>query len=229
MNITVEKRVEGAKKAVGLTVMIDVFRAFTLEAYAFDQGCEKIILVSSIQQAFALKQKHPEYVLVGERDGVRIEGFDFGNSPSIIRSVDLSGKTLVHTTTNGVSGIHHAKHASSIVTGEFVNAAAAVRYIKNQNPATVSLVAMGWKERDTEEDLLCAEYMKSLLQGRKMEDIDERLQQLRDQEGKKFFNPATQDIFPEADFSACIARDIFDFAIVIERGEEYDTARCIHA
>ena len=55
MNITVEKRVEGAKKAVGLTVMIDVFRAFTLEAYAFDQGCEKIILVSSIQQAFALK------------------------------------------------------------------------------------------------------------------------------------------------------------------------------
>ena len=103
MNITVEKRVEGAKKAVGLTVMIDVFRAFTLEAYAFDQGCEKIILVSSIQQAFALKQKHPEYVLVGERDGVRIEGFDFGNSPSIIRSVDLSGKTLVHTSTNGVS------------------------------------------------------------------------------------------------------------------------------
>ena len=69
----------------------------------------------------------------------------------------------------------------------------------------------------------------SLLQGRKMEDIDERLQQLRDQEGKKFFNPATQDIFPEADFSACIAREIFECAIVIERGEEYDTARCIHA
>lgn len=229
MEIRVEKRVEGAKKAVGTAVMIDVFRAFTLQAYAFAAGCEKIILVSEPQQAFALKKQHPQYLLVGERDGIKISGFDYGNSPAAIKNLDLCGCTLVHTTTNGVNGIANARNATQIVTGAFVNAAATVRYLLKQNPETVTLTPMGWRNRDTEEDLLCTEYMQALLQGKTMEDIDERLQQLRDQEGKKFFNPKTQDIFPQADFACCIQRDIFDFVIVVKREEGYDTAEIIHA
>ena len=156
MEIRVERREEGAQKAEGHTVMIDVFRAFTLQAYAFHQGCEKIILVQSAEQAFDLKRSHPEYILTGERDGVKIPGFDLGNSPSAVARMDLKGKTLVHTTTNGVNGIRYARHADQIVTGAFVNAKATAEYLKRCHPDVVSLVAMGWRNRDTEEDRLCA-------------------------------------------------------------------------
>lgn len=227
MQINVEKRCEGALKAEGTAVIIDVFRAFTLEPYLFHNGCEKIIQVKTVKEAFELKQKHPEYILIGERDGKKTDGFDYGNSPSAIEHTDFTGRTVVHTTTNGVQGIMNAINAERIMTGSFVNAKATVKYITDSHCDRVTLVAMGWRDRDTEEDLLCADYMKALLENRTMDDIDEKLDHLRYLEGKKFFNPDTQDIFPQKDFFCCIRRDIFDGVIVIEREDGYETARWI--
>lgn len=227
MHVNVEKRCEGAKKARGTAVIIDVFRAFTLEAYLFHNGCEKIILVETVQEAFDLKEEHPEYIVIGERDGKKIDGFDYGNAPSVIEHMDFTGKTVVHTTTNGVQGIMNAVNAEKIVTGSFVNAKATVQYLKEAGCDVVTLVAMGWRDTDTEEDLLCAEYLKALLENRVMDDIDEKLDNLKNLEGKKFFNPDTQDIFPQNDFYCCIRRDIFDGVIVIERKGGYETARWI--
>ena len=229
MKTDIRKRTEGASEAKGQTVIIDVFRAFTLEAYAFFKGCEKIILVRTVDEAYELKQSHPEYILIGERDGRKLPGADFGNSPYAIENADFTGKTIVHTTTNGVNGILHAINSDGIVTGAFVNAKATMDYVKKLNPETVTIVAMGWKDGDTEEDLLCAEYMKALLEGKQILDIDQKIDDLRYLEGKKFFNPDTQDIFPKEDFDLCIRRDIFDFVIKIEKEGTYVTARCIHA
>ena len=71
--------------------------------------------------------------------------------------------------------------------------------------------------------------MKALLEGKQILDIDQKIDDLRYLEGKKFFNPDTQDIFPKEDFDLCIRRDIFDFVIKIEKEGTYVTARCIHA
>lgn len=217
MNIDILHEEQGAASAQGVTVIIDVFRAFTLEAYLFHNGVEKIYATGEKETAYALKKEHPEYILIGERHGKILPGFDYGNSPSAIEHLDMHGKTAVHTTSNGTQGIKDAVHASAILTGALVNARATADYIESMNPKHVSLVCMGWEGKDTEEDQLCADYLKSLLEHQPMKDIDKKASDLRYSEGKKFFDPSQQDVFPQADFNLCIARNIFDFAIQAEK------------
>ena len=129
MKIQILPLVTGAQEATGLTVIIDVFRAFSLEAYMYASGAKKVIPVKTVEDALALKKEHPSYILVGERKGIKVEGFDYGNSPSEFVGVDLSGKTLIHTTSAGVLGLASAVNASQIVTGALVNAKATAKYI----------------------------------------------------------------------------------------------------
>ncbi len=217
MNIRIFHLLEGAKQAEGLTVIIDVFRAFTCECWMYAAGAEKVIAVGAVADAFALREKHPGWILAGERNGIMVEGFDYGNSPAAFEHADLKGKTVVHTTSAGVQGLTACRNADEIVTGALINAAAVARYIKERNPETVSLVAMGWNGiRETEEDELCAEYIASLLEDRPLADIEERALQLRFQEGKKFFDPAMQNVFPEQDFWLCVKPDLFDHVIRVQ-------------
>ena len=217
MNVRILHLLKGAEQAEGLTVVIDVFRAFTCECWMYAAGAEKVIAAGTLEETFALKKEHPDWILAGERNGIMVEGFDYGNSPAAFEHADLKGKTVVHTTSAGVQGLTAVRNAAEIVTGALVNAAAVVRYIRERNPETVSLVAMGWNGiRETEEDELCAEYMASLLEGRSMADIEERALQLRYQEGKKFFDPARQNVFPERDFWLCVRPDIFDHVIRVQ-------------
>lgn len=218
MNIRILHLAEGAREATGITVIIDVFRAFTLEAYLFDQGAEKIYATGDQESAYRLKKEHPDYILIGERHGKILPGFDYGNSPSAVRNMDFTGRIFVHTTSNGTQGIANAKAADEILTGSLVNAKATAQYILSRQPDDVSLVCMGWEGRDTEEDVLCAQYLKSLLEGHPMKDIVRKADDLRYSEGKKFFDPSQQDAFPQGDFAMCVKPDLFDF--VIETGYE---------
>ena len=104
--------VEGAKEATGVAVIIDVFRAFTVEAYIMNNGADKIIPVADLETAYKLKEDNPNIVLVGERHGKIMKGFDFGNSPSQIENTDFSNKIVVHTTSAGTQGITNAKNAN---------------------------------------------------------------------------------------------------------------------
>lgn len=201
--------------------MIDVFRAFSLEAYLYQRGAALILPVQTVQEALDLKKEHPEYLLAGERHGAKVQGFDVGNSPSAIMHLDVKGKTVIHTTSAGVQGLLAASHADEVISGALVNAAAIARYLKKKNPDHVSLVCMGLEaKRDTEEDVLCAEYIRSLLQEKPLADIDERIDALRDQEGKKFFDPAQQNVFPQADFGLCTKRDCMNFVIQAQHAQK---------
>jgi len=218
MNIEILQLIDGAKKARGLTVVIDVFRAFTVEAYAMAAGAERILPVGSVEDAYALKAAHPEYLLMGERGGKKCPGFDFGNSPSQIVTADLSGKTLVHTTSAGTQGIANAVHADEILTGSLVNAAATAEYIRSRNPENVSLVCMGLEGKlPTEEDTLCAQYIRALLLGQNP-DISAEMYDLRNTSGAKFFDPAQQEAFPQPDFDMCLQLNRFNFALRVEPG-----------
>lgn len=215
MNIEILQLIDGAKKARGLTVVIDVFRAFTVEACAMAAGAAKILPVGSVEDAYALKQAHPEYLLMGERGGKKCPGFDFGNSPSQLRDVSLRGKTLVHTTSAGTQGIANAVHADEILAGSLVTAEATAKYILAKAPQQVSLVCMGLEgKQPTEEDTLCAEYIKALLMGEKP-DISAQMYDLRNTSGAKFFDPAQQEAFPQPDFDMCIQLNRFDFALSV--------------
>ncbi|MBQ5806777.1 MAG: 2-phosphosulfolactate phosphatase [Lachnospiraceae bacterium] len=212
--------IEGAKQAEGLTVIIDVFRAFSLECYLYDMGVKEIRPIGSIEDAFALSEKIPNSILVGERKGKKCEGFDYGNSPSAVDREHVGGKTVIHTTSAGTQGIVNAQNAEEIITGSLVNAKAIVSYIKSKNPETVSIVSMGTRGiRTNPEDELCAEYLISLLEDREMPDIEERIASLRTNGGEHFFDPDNQEVFPEADYWMCIKHDQFPFVIRVEKDE----------
>ncbi|MGI6029726.1 MAG: 2-phosphosulfolactate phosphatase [Candidatus Heteroscillospira sp.] len=212
---------EGAREARGLTVVIDVFRAFSLECYLFDAGVEKIYAVGAQETARALKAEHPEYVLAGERGGIMLPGFDYGNSPYQVRDAQLRGRTAVHTTSAGTQGLVNASHADEIITGSLVNSRAIAEYIREKNPAEVSLVAMGLKgKRLAAEDELCARYIRSILEENEL-DMQAELEKLRtDETSQRFFDPGTQDVFPQEDYWMCTDVDKFGFVLRVERTGE---------
>ena len=133
----------------------------------------------------------------------------------------MPGSRIIHTTSAGTQGIVNAVHAEEIVTGSFVNAKAIADYIRKKSPDKVSLVCMG-KEglAQAEEDELCAVYLKALLIGEEMHDIDNRLKALRTGGGRHFFDPSLREVFPEKDFWMCIDRDRFDFVLQVRRDRD---------
>ena len=217
MEIQILHLIEGARAARGTAVVIDVFRAFTVEAYLAKNGAAHIIPVGDKAIAYAYKEAHPDAILVGERQGKILPGFDYGNSPSQLEHADLTGKTVIHTTSAGTQGIANAIYADEILTGSLVNARAIADYLKKNNRQQVSLVCMGLNaERPIEEDTLCAEYIKSLLEGEPM-DLTAGIENLKVTSGEKFFDPAQQEVFPERDFWLSTQVDQFDFVLRLKK------------
>jgi 2-phosphosulfolactate phosphatase len=208
---------EGAENAKGLTVIIDVFRAFSVACYASDAGADRIIAVPEPQNALILKDKYKETVLAGERDEKKIKGFDLGNSPTEIIKTNLTGKTLIMTTTAGTAGLLKATGADQVITGSLVNASAVIDYIRSVGPGLVSLVAMGYRgSQSAEEDLLCAEIISDGLRGI-IKDYNAKISSLRHSAGKRFFESSNLEFSPPTDFFLCTMMDRFDFILKAER------------
>lgn len=218
--------VDGAKQAKGLTVIIDVFRAFSLECYLYDMGVKEIRPVGTIEEAFKLKEELSDSVLIGERSGRKCDGFDYGNSPSSIQCENIKDKRIIHTTSSGTQGIVNANGASEIITGSLVNAKAVAEYIMKCQPQIVSLVCMGnGGIHPAPEDELCAEYIKSILEGTELQDFEQRIADLRYNGGEHFFDENRQEVFPQEDFWMCIKYNCFPFVICIDKDEKGYIAR----
>lgn len=150
------------EQATGLVIVIDVFRAFSTACYVFSAGAKRIVAVETIKDALTYKKTNPEYILIGERKGLKVDGFDYNNSPSQIKGESFQGKTIIMTTGFGTKGIIRATNADDVLTGSFVNSSAVVAYVKQKNPDTVSFVCTD----DTfynNEDFQCAAYIQSLI------------------------------------------------------------------
>ncbi len=218
MHIEVSDYVVGAQGARGIAVVIDVFRAFSLEAYAFARGATLSIPVADVEVARQLKADNPNAILVGERHAKPLPGFDCGNSPTELERIDVSGRTLIHTTHSGTQGLCNALQADEVITGALVNCAAIVRYLKSRKPAFVSLIRMGHEARERcDEDDLCAELIAARLHGGDLDTSTIRERLRRAKSAEKFFD-ATCDWAPQRDFELCTAVDIHDFVLRVDRG-----------
>lgn len=219
MNIEKLKLIEGSRNAVGTTVIIDVFRAFSVSCYLVANGAKRIYPVGSIEEAYRLKQLNPEFILIGERHEKMCEGFDFGNSPTHILTENFQGKCIIHTTSSGTQGISNAVNASEILTGSFVNAKAIVSYLRLKKPKQVSLVSMGYEGvRTSQEDDFCADYIENELLGI---DTDFELMKefLRTGDGARLLDPKNHAHSPATDFDLCLDRDKFDFVLIVKKDE----------
>lgn len=217
MKVVIESLIAGSKRAKGVVVIIDVLRAFTTDAYIAHNGVEKIIPVGTVEEAFKLKKDHPEYIVIGERDGIKIKGFDYGNSPAEIITKDFKNKTVIQTTSAGTQGIVNATSADEIILGNFVCLNAIVNYIKKINPSLVTLVAMGEKGLEkTDEDELCAQTIRELLLKNTTDyiKIKKRLQYA--ESTSKFFDLSKTE-FNEQDFHLAMDFNKFDFILKIHK------------
>ena len=223
MEVTHTRLLEGAQTAKGVAVIIDVFRAFTCAPLLFSQGIQKSILVSTPEEAFALKEKNSQLVLIGEVGGIPIEGFDLGNSPSEILkkgTAFFDGKTVVQRTSSGVQGVLMALDvADEVLPASYALAKSTARYILSKRPPRVSIVSMGWALKHiAPEDEWCGVYIAHLL-GVNNYDHNEALEEiLYNQNTQRFFDPEKPH-FPPEDPIMCLQLNIHDFVLRASRDD----------
>ena len=159
------------KQEYSVVVAIDVLRATTAICTAFHHGAEKIIPVSTIEEAREYKDKG--YMAGAERNGQIVEGFEFGNSPYSYMGDAVKGKTIVLTTTNGTRAINIAAATHKVIVGALVNLDAVIEYLIEQ-PDDVLLLASGWQGKFNLEDSICAGAITEALleSGKYMSDED---------------------------------------------------------
>ena len=97
MEIRIESLLDGARRAKGTVVIVDVFRAFTTAAVALARGADRIVMVAEIDEALRLRDQGVGEICVGEVNGIQPEGFDFGNSPhEMMQASSKEGGDPVH-------------------------------------------------------------------------------------------------------------------------------------
>jgi 2-phosphosulfolactate phosphatase len=136
-----------------IVVVVDVLRATSAICTAFENGVKKMIPVAGLDEA--QRYKDAGYLVAAERNAIKEEGFDFGNSPYHYMTEEVKGKTIVISTTNGTQAIEAAKGKALIVIGSFLNLSAISNWLKKQEKDVLILCA-GWKNKFNLEDSLFA-------------------------------------------------------------------------
>jgi 2-phosphosulfolactate phosphatase len=225
MEICIESLLSGAQRANGAVVIIDVFRAFTTAATALSRGASKIIMVSSVEEALALREAGVGHICVGEVDGRAPDSFDFGNSPFELSQAEVTGKTVIHRTSAGTQGIVAAKKAEQLYAGSLVTAAATARAIRSIAPSRVTLVAMGDSGiLRTDEDEVCALHLRNLLEGRSGDSEAVRAFILAGARISEFRDPANSHLHP-GDLEIALDVSRYDFAVRVLQEEGRSVAR----
>ncbi len=217
---------EDCATATGTVIVIDVIRAFTTAAYAFQVGAESINLVGTVNEAFALKEKIPGALIMGEDRGLPPQGFDFGNSPTEILKQDLKGKHLIQRTSAGTQGVVRSVNAGAMLAASFVVARATVRYVQGLYADQVTFVITGM--HNDEEDLACAEYLEALFKKQNPDPAPFIQRVYASKDAMLHLNPQKPE-FPATDLEYCTRLDACNFAMTISRQKDRLVMRAVRA
>jgi 2-phosphosulfolactate phosphatase len=154
-------------------VVFDVFRATSTIVTALAHGAAAVIPVAEIADAPVFRQRRPEVLLAGEREGLRIRAeqtggidFDLGNSPREFTSARVQGKTIVLSTTNGSRALRACAPARDTLAASFLNLSTTAKYL-NEHPAShLLLVCSGTHDEAAYEDILGAGALVDLISER---------------------------------------------------------------
>ena len=220
------KRVAGGRQVLrwelegvtGAVVVVDVIRAFTTAAYAFNAGAESIYLVSTVAEALAFKADHPGSMAMGEEDGLRPEGFDFSNSPSALRRADLEGVTLVHRTSAGTQGVVLAAGATRLWAAGLVCASATAAAVNASGLGEPTYVITGCfaeaLETTGHDDRMTAALIERARLGEPLDKEPTLAALLTTFEAERTRNLPVEHSDPE-DLALCGEVDRFDFAMEV--------------
>jgi len=108
-------------------IVIDTLRATTVIITSLVNGAKSVVPVTTVEEGLGIMRRMENVVLGGERKSMKIDGFDFSNSPREYTREVISGKNLILTTTNGTKAISRSKDGTRILIGALVNAKAVAR------------------------------------------------------------------------------------------------------
>jgi 2-phosphosulfolactate phosphatase len=199
-----------------VNVVIDVIRAFTFAHYAFIKGAKEILLAETTHSAFQVKERHPEYVLAGEENGLHIAGFDLDNSPMSLLEADLAEKTLVQKTTNGVKAALNSLNARHVFVTGFSNARTTAEHIKTTygKDQKIQIIA---SHPTGDEDLACAEYMNDIIEDRDCRLVAKTASRIKRSEAAQKFFDNNRPEFKSGDIELCLEELDFDFLMKVNQ------------
>ncbi|MGA5183830.1 2-phosphosulfolactate phosphatase [Streptomyces pseudogriseolus] len=193
-----------------VAVVVDVMRAYTVAAWAFARGAERVVLAESLQDALALKARRPGWVTL--KDGSPAPGFDLVNSPALLRDTNLAGCTVVQKTTAGTVGALAVKDASLVLCASLVVAEATARLLRQRAPREVTFVVTGGGGR-AEEDLACAEYIAGRAAGGDAVDAAPYLRRAGASRSADELRTGVREGSTPEDVALCLELDRFPFAM----------------
>ena len=217
---------EDCHTAKGVVIVIDVLRAFSTAAYAFSLGAKEILLVGTVEEAIALRRHIPNSKVMGEVDGLRPDGFDFGNSPTYLSQENLSGITMIQRTTAGTQGAVRSQNAERLMAGSLVVAEATIKHVKQLGPDEVTFVITGKNFGCGDEDLACGEYLEALFKGARPDPKPYIQRVFNSKDGLLHLDPQRIG-FPFSDLEYCTQIGKFDFAMPITRTDGRLIMNCI--
>jgi 2-phosphosulfolactate phosphatase len=216
MEIVHATGVEGARRARGLAVVIDVLRSFTVSAYALAGGARECRLVTTTDEARALVAATARAVICAEEEGLPVDGIAISNSPTQIRAVDLKGRILVQRSSAGTPVAAAVREGTDIFAASLVVARATAQACLLRHPNTLTLIASA----DHPEDHACARYIEGLVHG-ETRDIERLLRPLKESERYARLMSGAWPGFPPTDLELALEPDRFDFAMPVTREAGY--------
>jgi len=151
-------------------VVFDVLRATSTIVTALHNGARAVVPVAEIADALELRRQHPDVLLGGERDGLKIHAgqtggidFDLGNSPREYTPEKVAGRTIVSTTTNGTRALRACAGAQTVMAASFLNLSVTARFVRELELAALVLVCAGTRENMALEDVFAAGALCDLL------------------------------------------------------------------
>ena len=208
--------IDGRKEKIfddSTKVLIDIFRATTTIPLMIYRGAASIIPVRTVTDTRKLKAKNPDYLTSGERYGIRIPGFNYGNSPSAIMNTDLSGKTLLFTSTNGIKVLFKImEYPGDIYISSFINFSATYNAIKDREK--VSIIVSNRPDGISDEDYIYANMLKSKLEGNDV-DITDYCNQIRGSHGSK----RLKIMGAGADIESSLQVDLYKNPVIYSNGK----------
>lgn len=223
-NIQIIIASDGCEKAKGICVVFDVLRASSVECHLHLVGAKKVFPQESVEETLKMKSDNKDVILLGERDGYKIEGFDFGNSPSeILNNADkIKGKICYHNTSAGTQAFNKClnnKNVKEVLVSSPNNLTATIKYLKKNylGKENICLVAAGSLDYCLEDFLVC-EYVKSLLIGEKPKlSMEEIIEKIKNTTGAKFFKNIP--CYMPIDFEICFKMDVLNKVLKLINGE----------
>jgi len=149
-----------------VAVVIDVLRATTTISWALKNGADSIQVFADLDllKESAIKWHSDKRLLLGERGGKKIEGFDLGNSPLSVTTKLVNGKRLFMSTTNGTKSLQKVQHAKHLFAMGLPNRKAVAEKIISLQSENVLILGSGWEGSYSLEDSLAAGALASYLE-----------------------------------------------------------------